>query len=49
MLDKDIYSNLGPNEELYRRNPLYFNKHKYATMIIDLEQTLFISVYYNPN
>ena len=37
MLDKDIYSNLGPNEELYRRNPLYFNKHKYATMIIDLE------------
>ena len=37
MLDKDIYSNLGPYEELFRRNPLYFNNHKYATMIIDLE------------
>jgi hypothetical protein len=36
MLDKDIYSNIGPYQELYRRDPIYFNKHKYATMIIDL-------------
>jgi hypothetical protein len=36
MLDKDIYSNLGPYEELYRRNPSYFNKYNYTTMIEDL-------------
>jgi hypothetical protein len=35
MLDKYIY-NLRPYEELYDRNPSYFNKYNYTTMIEDL-------------